>query len=79
MSHASTLRAFKAALETSPRNGYVAELHVQAIKFADTLEGLTNREVTEGLGIGSSFGTEIAKMRKIAPRLVAAGLDIDRL
>ena len=32
-----------------------------------------------GLGIGPSFGTEFAKMRKLAPRLRAAGLDVDRL
>lgn len=73
------LKNFKTALERSPRNGYVAELHTQAIKYAGELEGMTNREITDALGIGSSFGTEMAKMRKIAPRLIAAGLEVDRL
>lgn len=73
------LGRIKRAIETSPRNGYVAELHVQAIKYADELESVSGREICEALGIGTSFGTEFAKMRKIAPRLRAAGLDIDRL
>jgi hypothetical protein len=73
------LKNIKHAIEGSPRNSYVAELHVQAIKYADALEGITGREFSEAVGIGSSFGTEFAKMRKIAPRLIAAGLDVDRL
>ena len=73
------LARIRRAIETSPRNGYVAELHVQAIKYSEELEGVTGREFCEGLGIGPSFGTEFAKMRKLAPRLRAAGLDVDRL
>ncbi|QNP45648.1 transcription factor [Sphingomonas sediminicola] len=73
------LTRIRRAIEKSPRNGYVAELHVQAIKYAEELEGVTGREFCEALGIGPSFGTEFAKMRKIAPRLKAAGLDVDRL
>jgi hypothetical protein len=67
------------AIERSPRNAYVAELHLQAIKYADELEGITGREFCEGVGIPTSFGTEFAKMRKIGPRLKAAGLDVSRL
>lgn len=73
------LARIKRAIEKSPRNGYVAELHIQAIKFADELEDITGREFCEALGIGLSFGTEFAKMRKIAPRLKAAGLNVERL
>ena len=79
MKTSDILALVRRAIETSPRNGYVAELHVQAIKYADELEGINGREFCEGLGIGPSFGTEFAKMRKIAPRLKAAGLDVDRL
>jgi hypothetical protein len=79
MTSAQTLAKIKKAIEGSPRNSYVAELHVQAIKYADELEGLTGREFCEALGIGESFGTEFAKMRKIAPRLKAAGLKVERL
>lgn len=79
MGTAHTLAKIKSAIESSPRNAYVAELHVQAIKYADELEGLTGREFCEALGIGESFGTEFAKMRKIAPRLKAAGLIVERL
>ena len=73
------LAKIKQAIEASPRNGYVAELHVQTIKYADALEGVSGKEFCEAIGIGPSFGTEFAKMRKIAPRLKAAGLDVDRI
>ena len=79
MTQSEILKRMRHAIETSPRNGYVAELHVQAIKYANELEGITGREFSEALGIGESFGTEFAKMRKIAPRLKAAGLDVGRL
>jgi hypothetical protein len=79
MTSTQTFAKIRRAIETSPRNAYVAELHVQAIKYADELAGLTGKEFCEALGIGESFGTEFAKMRKIAPRLRAAGLDVDRL
>ncbi len=62
-----------------PVDGYVAELHVQVIKYADELADVTGREFCEVLGIGQSFGTEFSKMKKIAGRLRAAGLDVDRL
>jgi len=76
---AATLAHIKAALENAPRNGYVAELHLQVIKYADELQDVSQKEFCEGLGIGPSFGTEFAKMRKIAPRLTAAGLDVDKI
>jgi hypothetical protein len=79
MKTSEVLTRIRRAIEASPRNGYVAELHVQAIKYADELEGVSGREFCEALGIGPSFGTEFAKMRKIAPRLRAAGLEVDRL
>lgn len=69
----------RTALNESPRNAYVAELHIQVIKYAAFLGGLTGREFCAGLGIGESFGTEFTKMRKIAARLEAAGLDVARL
>jgi hypothetical protein len=69
------LRNIKTAVNAAPRNGYVAELHLQIIKYAEQLEGVTGKEFCEALGIGPSFGTEFAKMRKIAARLRNAGLD----
>lgn len=79
MKTSDVLMRIRRAIEGSPRNGYVAELHVQTIKYAAELEGLSGREFCEALGIGDSFGTEFAKMRKIAPRLKAAGLNVERL
>ena len=69
----------RAALNASPRNAYVAELHLQVIKYAEFLGDITGREFCAALGIGPSFGAEFTKMRKIAARLEAAGLDVDRL
>jgi hypothetical protein len=76
---AATLARIKAALEDAPRNSYVAELHLQVIKHADELRDVSQQEFCQGLGLRPSFGTEFAKMRKIAPRLMAAGLDVTRI
>jgi len=69
----------KDAIDDAPRNAYVAELHLQVIKHSDVLQNVTGKEFCEALGIGSSFGTEFAKMKKIAPRLKKAGLDVTRI
>jgi hypothetical protein len=69
----------KAAIDGSPRNAYVAELHLQIIKYADELQNITGKEFCEALRIGDSFKTEFSKMRKIAPRLRRAGLDPNKL
>ncbi|QND60169.1 HTH-like domain-containing protein [Mesorhizobium huakuii] len=73
------LKKIKVAIETSPRNGYIAELHVQVIKYANVLEGVTGKEFCAAVGLTPAFGTEFAKMRKIAGRLIDAGLDVDRI
>jgi len=65
----------KRAINEAPRNDYTAELHVQVIKYADQLRSTTGKEFCEGVGIAPSYGTEFVKMRKIAERLRAAGLD----
>jgi hypothetical protein len=67
------------AIERAPRNAYVAELHLQVIKFAEHLDGVSGREFCEGVGLKPAWGTEFVKMRKIAPKLVAAGLDTSQL
>ena len=79
MASPDALTRIKAAIEHAPRNGYVAELHVQVIKYADALQDISAKEFCEALEIGASFGTEFAKMRKIAGRLTAAGLDVDKI
>ena len=79
MRNAKIYEAIKRAIESAPRNAYVAELHLQCIKYADVLAGVSGREFCEKLGLGSAWGTEFAKMRKIAPRLKAAGLDVERI
>jgi len=79
MSSTEALGKIKTAIENAPRNAYVAELHLQVIKYAEALEDVTGKEFCEALGIGASFGTEYAKMRKIAGRLKEAGLDVKKL
>lgn len=79
MTSAEALKKIRAAIDASPRNGYIAELHIQVIKYAEALEGVTGREFCEAVGLTPAFGTEYAKMRKIAGRLVSAGLDVDQL
>ncbi len=79
MTAAEALKHIKVAIEASPRNGYVAELHLQVIKYAHLLEEKSGREFCEALDIGPSFGTEFLKMRKIAGRLTDAGLDVRKI
>lgn len=79
MTRAEALSRIKTAIETSPRNAYVAELHLQVIKYSEILSGITGKEFCEAVGIGDSFGTEFAKMRKIANRLIDAGLDVRKI
>ncbi|MFM9978362.1 MAG: transcription factor [Sphingomonadaceae bacterium] len=74
MANSDVLSRIKRSVEQAPRNGYVAEIHLQVLKYADLLDGVTGREFCEALGVGNAWGTEFAKMKKIAPRLVAAGL-----
>jgi hypothetical protein len=71
----TVFRSIKQAIDASPRNDYTAELHVQIIKYAAWLQEITAKEFCAGVGIAASYGTEFAKMRKIAERLRHAGLD----
>jgi hypothetical protein len=77
MNTSEILVRIKSAIDSAPRNSYIAELHLQIIKYADELEALTGKEFCEGLGIGPSFGTEFSKMRKIAGRLKQANLNVN--
>jgi hypothetical protein len=79
MTFTQTIQKIKSAIDAAPRNDYTAELHLQIIKHADSLQNVTGKEFCEELGIGASFGTEFAKMRKIAARLRNAGLDPDKI
>lgn len=68
-------RTIKRAIDHAPRNGYTAELHLQVIKYADQLQNVAAKDFCTGVGIPVSYGTEFAKMKKIAERLRNAGLD----
>lgn len=71
--------AIKTALNNAPRNAYVAELHLQVLKYSDELRAVTGREFCEMVGIGPAYGTEFMKMLKISNRLKMAGLDVSKI
>ncbi|VUD62064.1 hypothetical protein TDB9533_02961 [Thalassocella blandensis] len=79
MSENGIYECIKQVLADAPRNQYTAELHLQMIKYADELKGITAKEFCEGVGLRNSFGTEFSKMRNLTPRLKAAGLNTDKL
>jgi hypothetical protein len=79
MASDTVFEKIKHAIEMAPRNGYVAELHLQVIKHADVLDGVSGKEFCAKLDLGAAWGTEFSKMKKIAPRLVNAGLQKDRI
>jgi len=74
MEPAGIFERIRRAIDKAPRNGYVAELHLQVLKYADSLEGVSGREFCEKVGVGPAWGTEFAKMKKISGRLRNAGL-----
>lgn len=74
MKHTEIFEKIRHAIDNSPRNGYVAELHLQVIKYADELENVSGKEFCSELGLSQSWGTEFTKMKKIASRLRGAGL-----
>ena len=67
------------ALASAPRNRYMAELHLQSIKYADELSNITAREFCEELGLKPSYATEFSKMRNLTSRLKAAGLETRKI
>lgn len=69
----------RAELNVAPRNQYTAELHLQMIKYADSMKSITAKEFCDGVGIKHSFGTEFSKMRNLTCRLKSAGLDTNLL
>ncbi|MGL1339918.1 HTH-like domain-containing protein [Vibrio parahaemolyticus] len=69
----------KKALASAPRNGFMAELHLQSIKFADELQDITAKEFCEAVGLKPSYGTEFSKMRNLTSRLKQAGLDVNKI
>lgn len=64
------------AIDTAPRNGYVAERYLQVLKYADDLEETSGKEFCATLDLKKSWGTEFAKMKKISGRLRDAELCI---
>jgi hypothetical protein len=72
-------QSIRQAIDAAPRNDYTAELHLQVIKHAGQLQTITAKDFCAGVGIAASYGTEFAKMRKIAERLRNAGLDPARI
>ncbi|ROR21368.1 hypothetical protein EC845_2181 [Comamonas sp. BIGb0124] len=79
MINAKTLQAIRTAIDSAPRNAYVAELHLQIVKYANELQPLSGKAFCEALGISQAYGTEFTKMLKIAPRLRLAGMDQTRI
>lgn len=73
------IEQIKQALDAAPRNQYMAELHLQMIKYADELQDITAKEFCEEVGLKPSYGTEFSKMRNLTSRLKQAGLDVDKI
>jgi hypothetical protein len=79
MTHSETFQEMKQAIESAPRNAYVAEIHLQVLKHAHMLENISGKDFCAGLDLKPAWGTEFSKMKKIAGRLRAAGMDPTRI
>jgi hypothetical protein len=73
------IHRIRAAIDAAPRNGYIAELHLQILKYANELKRMTGKEFCENLGVGPAYGAEFSKMLKISERLRSAGLDSSKI
>ena len=74
-----TFAEIKAAMDSAPRRDKTAEMFLQIIKHYDRLRNLKGREFTEGIGEERSKHAEFSKVKKIVPRLIAAGLKPERI
>lgn len=79
MTSATIFNEMKTAIEKAPRNAYVAEIHLQVLKYAHMLENVSGKDFCAGLDLKPAWGTEFSKMKKIAGRLRAAGMDPARI
>lgn len=79
MTHPEIFQQIREALAEAPRNQYTTEMHLQMIKYADSLKDITAKEFCEGVGLKPSFGTEFSKMRNVTQRLKAAGLEVGKI
>ena len=79
MTQANTFNEMKKAIESAPRNAYVAEIHLQVLKHAHLLENVSGKDFCAGLDLKPAWGTEFSKMKKIAGRLRAAGMEPARI
>lgn len=75
MTNVTIFTEMKKAIEMAPRNAYVAEIHLQVLKYAHMLENVSGKDFCAGLDLKPAWGTEFSKMKKIAGRLRAAGMD----
>jgi hypothetical protein len=71
--------SIKKSIDAAPRNGYVAELHLQVIKHAELLESVSGKDFCAQLNLGPAWGSEFSKMKKISARLRKAGLNPDKI
>ena len=69
----------KQVLADASRNQYIAELHLQMIKYVDELKNTTAKDFCEGVGSRCSFSTKFSKMRNLTLHLKAASLDTVKL
>ncbi len=71
--------SIQAVLSETPRKQYMAELHLQSIKYESQLQAITASEICEELALKPNDGIEFSKMRNLTTRLRAAGLNPDRI
>ena len=79
MTNIEAMANIRTAIDNAPRNCYIAELHLQVIKYAQLLQNVSGKEFCEHVKLSPAFGTEFAKMKKISSRLVSAGLNVEKI
>jgi hypothetical protein len=75
----NAIEMIRAAIDRAPRGCYIAEFHLQVLKYADKLRHMSGKKFCKVLGVGKAFSTEFYKMLKISGELRRAGLDPNRI
>ncbi len=59
-------RKLKEMYDSAPEGEKAAHIHLFGIKYADEVDGLTNIDIVRQAGLPTSYGTEVAKGRKLS-------------
>ena len=59
-------RKLREMYDSAPEGEKAAHIHLFGIKYAEEVDGLTSNDIVRRAGLPISYGTEVAKGRKLS-------------